>query len=618
MSQMRSVSIMKAIILSLALNAACRGSDHLNEVEAATRRGDYEEAFAILRKPAADGNALAQLELGKIYARHAAEAQDVPIDYDVAIRWFRSAAEQGLAEAQHQLGLIYDPTLPESAIPDADEALKWYSLAAENDFADAQYSLGGFYDEWNASDEDLRLAAAWYRKATEQGHDWAAYQLGLMYERGRGVVQDLMEAERLFKMAADLGNRPAQLELGSLLSVRDATATADEDDRLAGLRFAAEELGYAESQYSLGDSYENGYNVPTDLSEAVRLYRMAADNGLADAQHALCRLFYLGNGVAPDLSRSYDWCLSAAEQGHAGASDQLGFLYSSGTYVDQDDEEAVKWFSVGADAGHVDSQFHLAVMYAEGRGVSKSDEESVKWLRLAATRGHAAAQRWLGSRYRRGVGVPQDNELAFLWYEYAARNGDPDPLAQYELALAYRDGMGVAVDRMAMMRWLQIAVGNGNAEAAEELRTMFTVLNDSCAWANDGECDEPHMCAVGTDDTDCKIVRWVHDSLRAQSPSVSSPDFEIMGSRITCEPANVRLVQRTEHLFTGWVNYLFAGEDPYGNLISDEYSCDITLRVDGASFSIGWPNRDRDCPMAHDKSPLERSTFQEICYRPQE
>ena len=47
---------------------------------------------------------------------------------------------------------------------------------------------------------------------------------------------------------------------------------------------ALAEAGDAESQVNLGVMYDTGRGVPQDDAEAVRWYRLAADQGDADAQ----------------------------------------------------------------------------------------------------------------------------------------------------------------------------------------------------------------------------------------------------------------------------------------------------------------------------------------------
>jgi TPR repeat protein len=48
-------------------------------------------------------------------------------------------------------------------------------------------------------------------------------------------------------------------------------------------RLAADQ-GHAGGQYNLGDMYEHAKGVAKDMAEAARLYRLAADQGNADAR----------------------------------------------------------------------------------------------------------------------------------------------------------------------------------------------------------------------------------------------------------------------------------------------------------------------------------------------
>ena len=90
--------------------------------------------------------------------------------------------------------------------------------------------------------------------------------------------------------------------------------------------------GHVDAQYNLGGVYEQGVGVPQDYAEAVKWYRLAA------------------------------------EQGHASAQHNLGILYREGRGVPQDDAEAVKWTRLGAEQGDANAQYNLGLMYALGRG----------------------------------------------------------------------------------------------------------------------------------------------------------------------------------------------------------------------------------------------------------
>jgi TPR repeat protein len=69
----------------------------------AYRQGDYAKALKEWQPLAEQGDAVAQFNLGLMYAN----GQGVPQDYKEALKWFRKAAEQGVASAQHNLGVMY-------------------------------------------------------------------------------------------------------------------------------------------------------------------------------------------------------------------------------------------------------------------------------------------------------------------------------------------------------------------------------------------------------------------------------------------------------------------------------------------------------------------------------
>jgi TPR repeat protein len=80
---------------------------------AAYQRHDYETALQLLRTPAEQGNAEAQLLPGFMYH----DGEGVPQDYAEAALWFRKAAEQGNIAAQGALGGMYLDGLSVRKIP---------------------------------------------------------------------------------------------------------------------------------------------------------------------------------------------------------------------------------------------------------------------------------------------------------------------------------------------------------------------------------------------------------------------------------------------------------------------------------------------------------------------
>ena len=71
-------------------------------------------------------------------------------------------------------------------------------------------------------------------------------------------------------------------------------------EALKWYRLAADQ-GDASAQYNLGVMYDNGQGVPQNYAEALKWYRLAADQGNASAQHSLGLMS--DNGISPLSSR---------------------------------------------------------------------------------------------------------------------------------------------------------------------------------------------------------------------------------------------------------------------------------------------------------------------------
>ncbi|HHF6577579.1 TPA: tetratricopeptide repeat protein [Haemophilus influenzae] len=97
----------------------------------ATTKGDYQTTFKFLLPLAEQGNALAQLMLGNMYANGLGVKQD-----DVeAVKWYRKAAEQGDAKAQAMLGFLY--FLGKGGVQvNKSLAKEWFGKACDNGYQD--------------------------------------------------------------------------------------------------------------------------------------------------------------------------------------------------------------------------------------------------------------------------------------------------------------------------------------------------------------------------------------------------------------------------------------------------------------------------------------------------
>ena len=153
-----------------------------------------------------------------------------------------------------------------------------------------------------------------------------------------------------------------------------------------------------------------------DYAEAVRWYRLAADQGNARAQGNLGTMYQDGRGVPQNYAEAVRWYRLAADQGHANAQLNLGAMYANGLGVPQNDAEAVRWYRLAADQGYAFAQGMLGFSYALGKGVPENLVESYKWLSLdAAQRADAAEGRDLVRGRMTPAQIAEGQKLAAEW-----------------------------------------------------------------------------------------------------------------------------------------------------------------------------------------------------------
>jgi TPR repeat protein len=125
----------------------------------AYRQNNFTEALQELKPEADNGNAVAQLYLGRAYE----DIKEGPQDALAAFKWYQMAAHQGNAIAQEIVGQAY--LNGRGVSKDNQAALKWFRLSAEQRNALALDSLGQAYQNGTGVKADKILAMALYNLA---------------------------------------------------------------------------------------------------------------------------------------------------------------------------------------------------------------------------------------------------------------------------------------------------------------------------------------------------------------------------------------------------------------------------------------------------------------------
>ena len=110
------------------------------------------------------------------------------------------------------------------------------------------------------------------------------------------------------------------------------------------------------AQSNLGFMYDNGRGVLKDDEEAVRWYRLAADQGYARAQNNLGSMYAKGEGVVKDYQEAARWYRLAAEQGFATGQYNLGNMFARGEGIPKGPTTAFMWWSIASANGDEDAR----------------------------------------------------------------------------------------------------------------------------------------------------------------------------------------------------------------------------------------------------------------------
>jgi TPR repeat protein len=269
----------------------------------------------------------------------------------------------------------------------------------------------------------------------------------------------------------------------------------------------------AHKKVNFKTSYESS------LIEAIRLYKLAVE-GNAEAQNNLGLLYENGEGVAQDYKEAVRWFKLAAEQGFAQAQDNLGSRYVDGLGVAQDYKEAVRWFKLAAEQGFAQAQDDLGFMYYRGQGVAQDYKEAIRWYKLAAEQGNAEAQNNLGVYYWK----ERDDKRAGKWLLLAKLGHNNKASDNYnKLVNATRDGFENELKQIvSAFRVHPVHMSNKeNKEWLRKYRAAFKKaksMNDYAVFIVAYENDDPGNLVPKATDLSVKagIAEQKHRELKAK------------------------------------------------------------------------------------------------------
>ncbi len=150
---------------------------------------------------------------------------------------------------------------------------------------------------------------------------------------------------------------------------------------------------------ALADNLDDALDAASfgNYEKAYQLWLIEAKNGSAIAQANIGLLYEDGLGVRQSDKEAVKWYRMAAEQAEPRAQYYLGTAFEEGRGIPQDYKEAAKNYRLAAMQGYVNAQYKLGLLYLKGLGVAQSTEEAYAWWSVAAIKGHEDAQKYKDS-----------------------------------------------------------------------------------------------------------------------------------------------------------------------------------------------------------------------------
>ena len=139
-------------------------------------------------------------------------------DYATAFKLLKSAADSGDSDAEVNLGYMY--ARGQAVAEDQAEAMRLYRLSADKGNGEGMNAIAYKYEFGTGVPVDMKMAVEWFCRAIDIGDPRAMNNLAILHARGQGGVDyDLNEARSLWRQSAALGHANGMFNLGySLLT----------------------------------------------------------------------------------------------------------------------------------------------------------------------------------------------------------------------------------------------------------------------------------------------------------------------------------------------------------------------------------------------------------------
>lgn len=461
---------------------------------------DPKKAVNLYRLAAERGNAFAKVNLGEALFLGRAGRKD-PAG---AATWLNAAVKP---DADYSRPERPRPTTAETAEDDSETVAGEIAHDPESVArASAHYFLALILTEQKqlAAAQEHFVLAANAGPAGRDGIFYAAQMAAMNYAFGHGVPRDFAKASAMLDVGTKLTARAGVTMIHNYVSLKvvDEFAVADLEEEIDKGMQQFESAFEVEIANSFADRKSKDY----DVKEAIRWYRIAAENGQAWAMLDLAFIYCRGDAGKPDPAEAFRWFEKAGggeKPKHFLAAANLGICYQQGYGVPADPKRAAEIFAkykdrhilcylgtknaapatpqtfaesiallekLAKDQHDPQAEFLMGRRYAEAWDVPFSAKDAVKWLKKATKADLPAAFDYLGHIRQSAWGIFDSGSLdkaradATACFARGTELGDVPAMVDYSIALA--QGTGVPRDAARAERIIRQALAKDPASEA--------------------------------------------------------------------------------------------------------------------------------------------------------
>ncbi|MET1254957.1 tetratricopeptide repeat protein [Aliikangiella maris] len=189
----------------------------------------------------------------------------------------------------------------------------------------------------------------------------------------------LKQAQQLLLPLAQAGHAEAQYYLA--LTYRQESQDLNNQELIFNYLLNSAQQHFIPAMWELGQAYENGIGIESDLIAATDWYRLSAqleDKSPEDI------LFITNNNNAQSEKKSYSEIIEEleliAQKGDTESQVRLAAIYDTGIEQFRNSQKAFKWYHTAAETGHQYAQFMLGYFYCRGIGTQVDKKQANSWL----------------------------------------------------------------------------------------------------------------------------------------------------------------------------------------------------------------------------------------------